>query len=78
MTTTDRPVLLEALTRSVVGAAAGRDDATTYNGLCTMASIERLTGRAYAWWRPMTDPCEDGTPGCSIRHTADAGGCEPW
>jgi hypothetical protein len=27
--------------------------------------------------RAETDPCERGTPGCSVRHTGDSE-CQPW
>ncbi len=37
-----------------------------------------LGGRHIAWGRPETDPCEAGTPGCSIDHNRDRGGCHTW
>lgn len=42
------------------------------------ALITEGQGReAVAWGRPETDPCERGTPGCSVRHTRDSK-CETW
>lgn len=35
--------------------------------------------RVIAWGREETDPCESGTPGCSIDHRADThDSCETW
>jgi hypothetical protein len=34
--------------------------------------------RVYAVDREETDPCEAGTPGCSIDHTKDYGDCASW
>ena len=31
-----------------------------------------------AWDRDETDPCERGTPGCSVRHTTRDGDCATW
>jgi hypothetical protein len=37
------------------------------------------TGRVIAAGREETEPCQAGTPGCSIDHTRDSGdGCEGW
>lgn len=32
---------------------------------------------AVAWGRAETEPCERGTPGCSVLHTYDSD-CQPW
>ena len=45
----------------------------------TVTTRDPLTGRMIAWGREETDPCEAGTPGCSIDHSVDEyDGCETW
>lgn len=34
--------------------------------------------RRVLWTRDEDAPCQAGTVGCSIDHTADAGSCETW
>lgn len=34
--------------------------------------------RCYAAGRDESDPCQAGTPGCSIDHDSDRGGCATW
>lgn len=33
---------------------------------------------AVAWDRAETDPCEAGTPGCSVLHARTDSPCQPW
>jgi hypothetical protein len=55
----------------------------TFTGADILRRIDEPV-RVYAWSRPPTDedgegtPCEALTPGCSIDHARDDGGCEPW
>lgn len=39
---------------------------------------ERMQGFAIAWDRDEHDPCEAGTPGCSVDHTRCQHDCETW
>ena len=51
-----------------------------------MKKIKKLTPRITAWDRDEEDPCEAGTPGCSVDHTAERNrdgdkqerGCDTW
>ena len=38
---------------------------------------DEVTGELIAWDREESDPCERGTPGCSIHHSRDSE-CQTW
>lgn len=45
----------------------------------SVSSAVQAAARVIAWDRDEADPCQAGTPGCAIDHSADEGdGCETW
>lgn len=71
----------------IMGARDGRYGLTPASdkgrGILNSREAQAVYDEAYsaaeqvAWGRAETDPCERGTPGCSVLHTRDSE-CETW